>query len=203
MAKIHPTKAKLIETFLELAEELDINQITVDAVLTRSKVAKGSLYHHFENFHTLTSAAVASDYAKGVDQSIALISAELLNCRTKQEFLAGVRRSIEQTTKPESALFRLNRARILGRCAKDPDLRARIRAEQGRLSATLGSIFSELQKNGFIKTTVNVPVAVLFIQAYTLGKVIDDIGDNPVNPDDWTDLIYDIISNIFVDKNAK
>lgn len=198
MTSIHPTKEKLIETFLALSEEGDIDKITVDEVLDRSRISKGSLYHHFENFDDLIAEAMARRYAEGVDRSIEQMVVALLGCGSKDQFLEGVRLSILQTIRPESAVFRLNRSRIIGMCANNVRLEAKVAAEQDRLSKAIEGLFCEAQKQGWVKPTLHIPAAALLVQAYTFGKVVDDIAVRPVDQEAWVELISELVINLFI-----
>lgn len=45
----HPTRDVLLQAGERLAEQLGLNNMTVDAVVAEAKVAKGTFYHHFQD----------------------------------------------------------------------------------------------------------------------------------------------------------
>lgn len=200
MTRIHPTKAKLITTFLELAAQKGVEGVTVEDVLAASKVSKGSLYHHFANFDDLIEEAMARLYAEGIDRSITVMSSTLLGCKTREEFLAGIKLSIEQTISPESKPFRLNRARIIGMCSRNAALQARIAGEQERLSTAFQDLIREAQQQGWVRPELDVAAGALLIQAYTFGKVIDDIAINPVNQQAWANLLMQLLESVYLNQ---
>lgn len=200
MTRIHPTKAKLITTFLELAAQKGVESVTVEDVLAASKVSKGSLYHHFANFDDLIEEAMAQLYAEGIDRSITVMSSTLLGCKTREEFLAGIKLSIEQTISPESKPFRLNRARIIGMCSRNAALQARIAGEQERLSTAFQNLIREAQQQGWVRPELDVAAGALLIQAYTFGKVIDDIAINPVNQQAWANLLMQLLESVYLNQ---
>lgn len=200
MTRIHPTKAKLITTFLELAAQKGVEGVTVEDVLAASKVSKGSLYHHFANFDDLIEEAMARLYAEGIDRSITVMSSTLLGCKTREEFLAGIKLSIEQTISPESKPFRLNRARIIGMCSRNAALQARIAGEQERLSTAFQDLIREAQQQGWVRPELDVAAGALLIQAYTFGKVIDDIAINPVNQQAWVNLLMQLLESVYLNQ---
>jgi hypothetical protein len=53
----------------------------------------------------------------------------------------------------------------------------------------------------FTDRRVWVRQIVVFIQAYTLGKVIDDVSANPVDAESYADLINTIIENVFIEEH--
>lgn len=200
MTRIHPTKAKLITTFLELAAQKGVEGVTVEDVLAASKVSKGSLYHHFANFDDLIEEAMARLYAEGIDRSITVMSSTLLGCKTREEFLAGIKLSIEQTISPESKPFRLNRARIIGMCSRNAALQARIAGEQERLSTAFQDLIREAQQQGWVRPELDIAAGALLIQAYTFGKVIDDIAINPVNQQAWANLLMQLLESVYLNQ---
>ena len=200
MTRVHPTKAKLITTFLELAAQKGVEGVTVEDVLAASKVSKGSLYHHFANFDDLIEEAMARLYAEGIDRSITVMSSTLLGCKTREEFLAGIKLSIEQTISPESKPFRLNRARIIGMCSRNAALQARIAGEQERLSTAFQDLIREAQQQGWVRPELDVAAGALLIQAYTFGKVIDDIAINPVNQQAWANLLMQLLESVYLNQ---
>ena len=67
----HPTKTALIECAADLLDKYRFDEITVEMVLDRSNISKGSLYHHFEDIYHLLEAAMISRFARYVDTNIA------------------------------------------------------------------------------------------------------------------------------------
>ena len=53
----HPTKSSLIHCAADLLDKYRFDEITVEMVLDRSGVSKGSLYHHFEDLDELMDIA--------------------------------------------------------------------------------------------------------------------------------------------------
>jgi hypothetical protein len=48
-----------------------------------------------------------------------------------------------------------------------------------------------------VRTDVDPRAIAILIQAYTLGRIIDDVVDRKVDPDSWIDVI-DRIADIFL-----
>lgn len=191
----HPTREKLIAAWLQLATEIGQQNVTVDDVLERSRASKGSLYHHFSSYDDLIAAALAKLYAEGVDRSVRRCAELMQRSTTKKEFLAGVHLLIEHTSGPKSAHFRLARAKIIGMCAGNMALRTRVAQEQRRLSSALEALLSEAQAQSWLRPDLNISAAALLVQAYTFGKVIEDIAFEPIDETTWLDLI----SSLFKD----
>lgn len=192
---LHPTRKKLTETWLQLSDEVGQENVTVDDLLKRSGVSKGSLYYHFVDYDDLIAAALAERYAEGVDRSVSQCDALLQRCATREDFLAGIRLLVEQTSGPKTAHFRLARAQIIGMCASNAALRTRIADEQRRMSGTIEAMLAEAQARSWLRPDLNVAAAALLVQAYTFGKVIDDIALEPIDETAWLDLISDLFES--------
>ena len=67
---MHPTKAILVETVVEMLETNKPDDIQADKVLEISGISKGSLYHHFEDLGELVESAQVARYSKWISISI-------------------------------------------------------------------------------------------------------------------------------------
>lgn len=98
---MHPTRQKLLDVASELLESASPDEITVDMVLQRSGISKGSLYHHYRDFQDLIESALSNLFVYNVDQSIAALSAVVHGSPDKKTLLAGLRRVTEVTQSSE------------------------------------------------------------------------------------------------------
>lgn len=191
----HPTRKKLIETFLRLGEAQDFSTITVDAVLGEAGISKGSLYHHFNDFDDLLAQAKAHLFSIGVNRSIEMMGTMLEKSETAEDFKALIRVLILDTLTPQGVHNRLTRARILGSSMRLPKLQEYVHTEQRRMTEEIAGMFMDAKGKGFVKQDVDPHLAAVFIQAYTFGKVVDDVSDAPIAADDWADWIMSILTH--------
>jgi AcrR family transcriptional regulator len=192
MAKrTHPTKERLIETMVSLMEERALHDIQVDDVLRESNISKGSLYHHFENFEELTEAALISRFAASVDRSIELVAAAVNEAMNADEFVKAIIHVTTVTQGQDRAKFRLERARVIGLSVNSPALLRLLEVEQDRLTAAMADIVREGQEKGWVNKTFDAKTIAVFMQAYTLGRVIDDVASakQHVESKDWNDVV--------------
>ena len=194
MGDLHPTREKLIATFLQLGEGQDLSTITVDAVLEEAGVSKGSLYHHFHDFDDLLAQAKAHLFSIGINRSVEMMRTILDKSETAEEFKSLIRALILDTLTPQGVHHRLMRARILGASMRLPKLQEYVQAEQRRLTEEIAGLFIGAKSKGLVKQGLDPHLAAVFIQAYTFGKVVDDVSDAPIAPDDWADWIMSILT---------
>jgi AcrR family transcriptional regulator len=188
---IHPTKEKLIETMISLMDEHALASILVDDVLRESNISKGSLYHHFENFDDLVEAALIARFAAGVDSSIYLVSEAVNGAKSSEELLEKIVLVTSATQGRTRSKFRLERARVIGLSVNSPKLLESLEREQERLTTAMADIVREGQEKGWVSKTFDAKTIAVFLQAYTLGRVIDDVAgkDQQIDSNDWNDVV--------------
>jgi AcrR family transcriptional regulator len=188
---IHPTKEKLIETMISLMDEHALASILVDDVLRESNISKGSLYHHFENFEDLVEAALIARFAAGVDSSIYLVSEAVNGAKSSEELLEKIVLVTSATQGRTRSKFRLERARVIGLSVNSPKLLESLEREQYRLTTAMADIVREGQEKGWVSKVFDAKTIAVFLQAYTLGRVIDDVAgkDQQIDSNDWNDVV--------------
>ena len=194
MAKTsHPTRDRLIETMVELLDGSDPEHITADQVLSASGVSKGSLYHHFEDFEDLLEAALISRFSVNVDVTIDTMSKILATVNSRDEMLEALRELNVYNQAQSRSSYRLERARAAGLTYSSPRFHDALGKEQERLTEAFIDLFKEAQNKGWMSTDIDARAAAVFVQAYTVGRVVDDIAPEKVDPDAWISLIMAVI----------
>ncbi len=186
---VHPTKTLLIETAVKLLDTQLPHEIAVDEILEKSGISKGSLYHHFEDLAELLEEAQVVRYADWVDRSIELIVSIISKAKTKEDLFAGVKRMAKLTQSSDFKNFRYERAGTIGNSQGHERFQKLLAIEQERLTTGLSDVIREVIEKGFFDKKLNPQVLAIFIQSYTLGKIVDDVVTNPINPQEWDDFI--------------
>ncbi len=195
---IHPTKARLIETTAELLASQFPQDIQVDEILEKSGISKGSLYHHFEDLGELLEAGQVARYADWVDRSIGLIVPVLSQAKTRDDIIEGLRRVTAYTQSPEYRGTRFARARALANAETSERFGKALGLEQERLTTALEDLVEEAKNKGLFRTELDSRVIAVFIQSYTLGKIVDDIVPNPMKSENWDKFILHMLLNTMV-----
>lgn len=194
----HPTRQKLIETTVALLDQLRPNEITVEMILQQSGISKGSLYHHFEDAEELFEAAEISRFIVSVDQAVAKLAAAIETAQTPEEAAEEIRKSTRSTQRSALAPLRLERARTLGRTLGNERFRKALGREQQRATYAIADIIQNAKDKGLIKESVNPQVFAVFIQAYSLGRAVDDITYDPISEEDWNEMINQLVINYLI-----
>ena len=199
MAKqFHPTKSLLIETTVEILDSKFPQDIAVDEILDKSGVSKGSLYHHFEDLGELLEAAQVARYALWVDRSIGLIIPILSAAKTRDDIIEGLKTVTTFTQSREYQATRFYRARTLANSEISERFKKQLGIEQDRLTTALEDLVSEAKNKGLFREDIDSRLVAVFIQSYTLGKIVDDVVVNPMDPHEWNKFIGIMLENTMV-----
>jgi AcrR family transcriptional regulator len=193
---MHPTKALLLETAVSLTDEFGPQGFTVETLLETSKISKGSLYHHFHDFSDVIEQAQVARFSRYVDQDIALL-VDLLRSSTSREDLQNKFAMIVQGAgMPGRDVARADRAAILGMARHSKKFADGLAVEQQRVTDVLADIGREMQERGWISKDFDAEVLATFVQAYSLGFVLNDITQSPISIDKWSAFVSAMLAKV-------
>jgi AcrR family transcriptional regulator len=189
----HPTRHNLLNATIQLFEVLSPEDITIDEVLQASNVSKGSLYHHFKDLADLLDQAMLARFSMGVDEHIVLIESVLQTASSQREVLEGFRTVTDISQQPSLRDQRTFRMNLLLRADREPELATKLALEQRRLTDALEVQIQRMQVLGWVRSDFNARAAAVLIQAYSIGRRVDQIVEDSVLQGDWNTLIYQVI----------
>lgn len=192
----HPTRERLIVTMVRLLDEKGAEHINVEEVLSESGVSKGSLYYHFEDFGDLVEAALIRRFVAAGDTAVQAIEDVVNSSSSREEMMESLVELTRMTNSPDLAPVRLERIRAIGMTGANPRFAARLAAEQKRLTEAFTDVVREAQNKGFLGTTFPPDVIAVFIQAYTFGRVLDEISEDHIDASQWYALITKLVSHL-------
>ena len=189
MDSLHPTKRALVVTVLEELKSKKPSDLTSELILDKSGISKGSLYHHFEDFDDLIETAEVIRYAAYVDQSIHILTKVFQTAKNRDEMVAELKQVTKFTQSPDLMPQRMDRATSISLANANPRMMKKLNVEQDRLNEALIDIFREARDRGWINKEIDLHAGAVFIQAYTLGIIINDVSGKKLDQKAWTDLI--------------
>lgn len=192
----HPTRQKLIDAATELMQEFALEAITTDMVLAHSGISKGSLYHHFEDLADLVETVLISQFSRIVDENAIFLRNTIENAQNSAEILASLRSLTEVLQAAERRSARVNRARLIVFSHDNPRLAKKLADEQNRLTSAYRDTIKLGIKRGLVRPDINPFAMAVFIQSFTLGKLIDDIAHDHVPQAAWVDLVMNVINEL-------
>jgi AcrR family transcriptional regulator len=190
---MHPTKKSLVDAACELLEGLRADEIQVDEVLQHSGISKGSLYHHFEDFAELIETALVTRFVIGADRDLAYLTTIFETSTSQNDLLAKLEIVTERTQSEANKARRFERAEVLARSQRNPRLQTLLAREQQRVTNEFTELVKLGQQKEWLRQGISASAVAVLIQAYTLGRLIDDIAEHPIQASDWNSLINEVL----------
>ena len=193
---IHATKRQLLDTVDTMLDTVPFDEVTSESVLKAAGVSRGSMYHFFDDFDDLLEQVTARRYSRWVDESInglrwVLDTAD--DAATFASNLHAVSDIIHDHSSPE---LRAERAAVLVRATASPRLHIRIAAEQHRLTLAMSEVVAGGQARTWINPTLDPYAAGVFVQAYTIGRILNDVDEVTVGKPEWNAIVRQFIDRV-------
>jgi AcrR family transcriptional regulator len=183
------TRQNLIQATSELMDLYAIEDISAAMILERAGASKSSMYHFFEDFGDLLDETYVVRFGENVRVSIVVIEKIIARSTTKEEFFVALDRLTASTQDRALASLRFSRARELARSERNEKFQKSLGKLQQQLTDSLTDAFQTAQDKGFLNKDFEARTGAVFIQAYTLGRIVDDITETHMNDADWQKLI--------------
>lgn len=194
--QLHPTAERLIATVSQMLDGENPHSIIVDDVLAASGVSRSGVYHHFGDYPGLIEATLLRRFAINVDADTAAIWQVTRESSTFEEYWQRIRALSAMTQLPERAPIRAERARILSLAATNERLRTQLAREQERLTTEMGEAIKHAQICGWVTPDLDSYAIAVLLQAYSLGRIVDDITTHHVSNDAWVGVIDAVLSTL-------
>ena len=191
----HATHRALIDCGVELAKEFGMYGYTVEQLLTKSGISKGSLYHHFEDFVDLVECVQVRIFTEYVEIDIAAIQRALDAATDRQKFFELISLITRTAVQPQRTESRLQRARIISATEGRERFAARIGEEQKLLNYQMTQVISVGQERGWIVPYLDAHALAIFVQGYAFGLLLNDVAAEKIVSEDWVAVIEMIMGN--------
>lgn len=186
---LHPTAEKLVQTVSVMLDSENPHEILVDEVLRQSGVQRGSLYHFFGDFQSLVRATLLRRFSANVAADGDAMRTVAVNSTSKDEYWAKIRELSALTQVSERAPIRAERARLISLASSDADFRASLALEQQRVTDEMAAAIAIAQNKGWVNAQLNPHAIAVFLQAYSLGRAVDDVSVTHVDNAQWQRVV--------------
>ena len=187
------TAAKLIEFASKELDRVGPAKFDIDFVLRKSKISKGSLYHHFGSKNGLLVAVETQQFIKFLDDQNTLLRGLVETRKSASEFLALMTRVMETSGLPENCELRKKRIRAIVVAQHDRDLSEFVKTEQIKGSLYLAETFQIAKDRGWIKPDVDVLAASYWFQGLFIGHIMLDITEIKELDKAWNSIAVDAV----------
>lgn len=179
--------------------ELDTNGPTdfdLDGLLSKSKISKGSLYHHFGNKNGFIVAAELHLLAADYDQGNRLLRLLVENAKEKQEFLIALELMVKTATNSQSDELRRRRVRALALAQHKPVLAQEIKKYQIEGSNYLAETMQIAVDRGWLRKDINVRALAYWQQAMFFGHTLLDISGEKDLHEEWNAIASFVLRSL-------
>lgn len=186
----------LLDAAMKLLDERDAAHITMPEVAATAGLDDGQIGDDFADVDDLMDHAIVHRFSRHVDDAAAAISGILAASNTVDEarmLLQGVTRFTQTTGR---SVQRMQRIEAIARTRTSARLRAMIASEQHRLNRSYAELVVTFKERGWLREQVDPLALGLFLQAYTLGRVLDDISEERVDAEAWNRLIDIVMDSL-------
>lgn len=188
-ASLHPTAEKLIQTVSEMLDSDNPHDILVDEVLRKSGVQRGSLYHFFGDFPSLVRATLLHRFSANVAADGVAMMSVAENATSQEDYWNKIRQLSALTQVPERASVRAERARLISLVSSDSDFAAALATEQQRVTDAMAQSIAVAQNKGWVNASLDAHAIAVFLQAYSLGRSVDDVSVSHVDNVQWQRVV--------------
>ena len=189
MRDTHPTKVHLTEAAATLIDEFGSQGFTVEQLLEKSNISKGSLYHHFEDFHDVIMQAQVLRFARYVEDDITALTNVLLASTSREDMFARLDLISRATHDPARSGRRADRIEILAGARHSEKMKNALAPTQSRLTGAIADLVREMKAKEFISENLDPGAVAVFIQAYSLGLIVNDVSNEPIDLEKWHVMI--------------
>lgn len=194
--KESPAKRRLLEAVARLLKEHHPGEISTSMVLDEAKVARNTLYLHFENLAALLEASLLSIFLDGVRRHVSMLESALPLSATQEDFLSHVVEIIKVSQSEDRRSFRIARCRLVAHAEKNARFSKVLATEQTLINERFIQVFTDLQKRGWLNSDITPEVAAVLVQAISLGRVVDDIASKQLDGLAWNRAYFSIVKRV-------
>jgi len=203
-----PQSDSIRQRILELAvfaiDEGGEAAVRVNDLAAEAGVTVPTLYRHFGSRDGLVEAAQTYRFRKTQFIDGSVFAASLAKCKSQDELRKALRRELLTHFDVDRWELRQVRLNALGAGYARPELAASLALAQKQGAMGIADMLLPFQKKGWIRKDIDLPATVYWFMGQILGRVLIEMGDNPVSQKKWNDVsIEGIMAVIFGDTPKK
>ena len=187
----------LIAVTEKLLDKHGPSTISERQILSSAGLNPADLRVHYDDIQELIEEACLARFALQVSYSGAQLKSAADRCNDAQAFKAILAKVTRETQGRNRAHARRERAEVIVMAQKNLRLRAKLGRLQDELTDALEEAFQTAQDKGWFNRDTPARAGALFVQAYTLGRMVDDVSATPIDEEEWFALIDRIVDRIF------
>jgi AcrR family transcriptional regulator len=192
------TIAKLLEVTISELDRVGLAEIDIESLLSKSKISKGSLYHHFGSKNGLLAAAEAQQFMKYLKREGETFRKLIEDCKSKQKFIDLVAAVMKITRLEANVDFRKKRVRAIAMSFNDENLAQVLKNAQIEVTQYLAGSFQIAKDRGWVKPDTDLMALSYWIQGVFIGHIMLDITEQTEHEDAWGQVAFEALRPFLV-----
>lgn len=183
------SERRILMAAVELVDRHGETGLRISDLVTASGRSVGSIYHFFDGREGVIEAVRAYRFFPTWDEDMAYINHLAAQSESLDELLDSLELVLAAffTEERDDVLWR--RVESIAAARTRPSLRHVLATLQRTHTAAFEDMLRELQHRGVVGQTVEVHAAAVFLQAFTLGRVLSILeGSNTLTREDWISM---------------
>ena len=178
--------------------------IRVNDIANEAGVTVPTLYRHFGSRDGLVEAAQTQRFRETQFVDSSVFAAALAKCKNQEDLRKAIRKELLTHFDEDRWDLRQVRLNALGAGYARPELSASLALAQKQGAMGITEMLLPFQKKGWIRKDLDLLATVYWFMGQILGRVLIEMGDNPVSQKKWNDVsIEGIMAVIFGDTPKK
>lgn len=197
-------RQRILELAISAIDEGGEAAVRVNDLATEAGVTIPTLYRHFGSRDGLVEAAQTYRFRKTQFVDGSVLAASLAKCKNQDELRKALRKELLTHFDTDRWELRQVRLNALGAGYARPELAASLALAQKQGAMGIAEMLLPFQKKGWIRKDIDLPATVYWFMGQILGRVLIEMGDNPVSQKKWNDVSLEgIMAVIFGDSPKK
>jgi hypothetical protein len=128
-------------------------------------------------------------FARYVEEDIAALTNVLLASTSREDMFDRLDLISRATHDAARSVRRADRIEILAGARHSEKMRNALAPTQARLTVAIADLVREMKTKEFVNQDLDPTAVAVFIQAYSLGLIVNDVSDEQVDLEKWHALI--------------
>ncbi len=204
MPQTNSIRQRILTLAIEAIDEGEEAAIRVNDIAAEAGVTVPTLYRHFGSRDGLVEAAQTQRFRETQFVDVSVFAASLAKCKNQDELRRAVRKELLTHFAKDRWALRQVRLNALGAGYARPELSASLALAQKQGAMGITEMLLPFQKKGWIRQDIDLAATVYWFMGQILGRVLIEMGDDPVPQKKWNDISLEgIMAVIFGDSPKK
>ena len=203
MAKTIYVRERILELAVEAIDAGGEEAIRVNDIAAEAGVTVPTLYRHFGSRDGLVEAAQTYRFRKTQFVDSSVLAASLAKCKNRDDLRKALRKELLSHFDTDRWELRQVRLNALGSGYARPELSASLALAQKQGAMGIVEMLQPFQQKGWIRKDIDLAATVYWFMGQILGRVLIEMGDNPVSQKKWNDVSLEGIMAVIFGDNPK